>query len=595
VALACSAYGQSGETKGKSASVQPSGDEKIEIPFIAQPPLDSPMANYPGFNPSETILPKGYTSEAGRMAFSTDTVYDRDVAVKLRDGTTIYVDIYRPVGDEKVPAIVCWGPAGKRGMNNMLDHMGGDGELPARLGIARDQTSGLQAWESPDPARWVPDGYALVNVDPRGVYKSEGDLQYFGPQDGRDGYDVVEWLAQQKWSNGKIGMNGNSWYAMTQWEIAAQRPPHLVAIAPWEGELNMYRDEYVRDGIPMPTKNFMSRSFGSGKIEDIATMIDSNPLLNSYWKSKIPDLSKIEIPVYVVASYGSQTHCRGSFDAFNLLATKDKWLRVHNTQEWYDLYNETNRQDLKRFFDHYLKGVDNDWESTPRVRLSVLDPGGLDVVNRIESEFPLARQEARKLYLDASTSKLSTTPEAKEDKASYNSEQKGKTAFTIRFDKETEITGYSKLRLWVEASGANDMDLYARIVKLDKNGKPLFQDSKSHKYSGPDGRLRVSLRKLDASRSTTFQPVHTFDESQPLRAGEIVPVEIQIWPTGMIFHPGQQLQLVVAGYDYSVANPGDRPSTNPSNKGAHIIHTGGKYDSYLLVPVIPNKNAAPSK
>ncbi len=105
-----------------------------------------------------------------------------------------------------------------------------------------------------------------------------------------------------------------------------------------------------------------------------------------------------------------------------------------------------------------------------------------------------------------------------------------------------------------------------------------------------DFRLRVSLRKLDAQKSTPLQPCHTFDESQPLRPGEIVPVEIQIWPTGMLFHPGQQLQLVIAGYDYTVSNPGDRPATNPSNKGIHIIHAGGKYDSYLLVPMILNKN-----
>jgi putative CocE/NonD family hydrolase len=430
----------------------------------------------------------------------------------------------------------------------------------------------------------------MVNVDPRGVFMSEGNLQYFGPQDGRDGYDVVEWLARQDWCNGKIGMNGNSWYGMTQWEIAAQQPPHLVAIAPWEAEVNFYRDEYVRDGIPMPTKNFMSRSFGSGKIEDIATMIEKYPLMNSYWESKIPDLSKIKIPVYVVASYGSQTHSRGTFEAWEQLPSKDKWLRVHDTQEWVDLYQEKNRIDLRRFFDHYLKGIDNDWESTPRVRLSVLDPGGLDVVNRVEKEFPLARQEFRKLYLDASSAKLTTTPEAHANKVSYNTDEKGKTAFTIQFDKETEITGFVKLRLWVEADGANDMDMYARIVKLDKNGQPLFQDSISHKYYGPDGRLRVSHRQLDPNKSTPSQPVHTHKVLELLHPGEIVPIDIQLWPTGMLFHPGQQLQLVIAGYDYNVSNPGDRPSTNPQNKGIHIIHTGGKYDSYLLVPVIPSQN-----
>jgi hypothetical protein len=581
---------------GSSAAIDAITEPKIEIPYIAQPPLGAPMCCYQGFKPGKTVLPKGYTYEEGRMPFATETLYESDVAIRLQDGITIYADIYRPVGTEKVPAIISWGAYGKRGHNNLLDRIsdllemdGGSKVLP-RLGIPRNATSGMQAWESPDPAHWVPYGYAVVNVDPRGAYMSEGDLQFFGPQDARDGYDVVEWLATQEWCNGKIGMNGNSWYGMTQWSIAAQQPPHLYAIAPWEAETNIYRDEYVRDGIPMIVNQIMSRSCGSNRVEDIASMIARYPLMNQYWESKIPNLGKIEIPSYIVASYNSQMHTRGTLEAFNQISSKNKWLRVHNTQEWPDIYDQKNVADLRRFFDHYLKDIDNGWESTPRVRLSVLDPGGLDVVNRAENEFPLARQEFHKLYLDAASAKLTTTPASQENKVSYNTNAEGKTAFTIQFDKETEITGFIKLRLWVEADGADDMDIFARIVKLDKNGQPLFHDALMYKYAGPDGRLRVSLRQLDPKRSTPSQPFHTFKVVEPLHPGEIVPVEIQIWPTGMIFHPGQQLQLVIAGYDYMLSRPGDRPKVIVRNKGNHIIHTGGKYDSYLLVPVIPSKN-----
>jgi uncharacterized protein len=575
---------------GKFA-VSADGREKIEIPYAAQRPLTEPGAGYAGFKPGETILPKGYVAETGRRPFSTDTILDRDVAIKLRDGTIIYADIYRPVTKEKVPAIISYGPAGKHAtQQNMLDGMGGRDGVPVRLGIPRDGTSGLQGWESPDPAAWVPDGYAMVNVDVRGAYMSQGNLQLFGTQNAEDGYDVVEFLAAQSWCNGKVAMNGNSWYAIVQWSVAATQPPHLAAIAPWEGEFDIYRDEYVRDGIPMQAmgEGAAQRAYGPGLIEDYQAMVKKYPLMNAYWDSKIPILENITVPAYVVGGYNSQIHTRGTYEAFNRISSKEKWLRIHNTNEWVDLYTESNRQDLKKFFDYYLKGIKNDWPGTPRVRLTLFDPGHKDIVNRPEKEYPPARQQLTKLYLDASNGKLSTGASAKESKVSYKSDDgKGRADFVISFDHDTEIAGYIKLRLWVQAEGADDMDVYARITKLDAVGQPLFQNSLTYKYSGPDGMLRVSHRQLDKSKSTPSMPVQTHRTLQLLKPGEIVPVEIQIWPTGLVFHKGEQLRLTVNGFDFAESKPEDRPNRVSYNKGTHIIHTGGKYDSYLLVPVIP--------
>lgn len=562
--------------------------EQIEIPYIPLPPLSSPLANYAGFHPGETLLPRGYTLEPGRMPLATDTVYQRDVAIRLRDGTVVYADIYRPVGKARVPVILSYGPAGKRGQNNLLDSIGKDGSVPLRLGVPLDATSGLQAWQSPDPAHWVPFGYALVNVDPRGVYLSGGNLQYFGPQDAQDGYDVIEYLAREPWCNGKVGMNGNGWYATTQWGIAAERPPHLAAIAPWEAATNIYRDQYMHGGIPIDTHTLSAPSFGNGQIEDIATLIHRYPLMNAYWDSKIPQLRNIRIPAYIVASYSSQLYTRGTLEAFNQIGSREKWLRIHNTQAWPDLYSEFNRSDLRRFFDYYLKGIHNDWPKTATVRLAILDPGGTDVVNRAEKEFPLARQQLRRLYLDAAGGTLSATRPAGEARVRYVADDgAGKSIFTMRFDKDTEITGFIKLHLWVEAEEASDMDLFARVIKLDANGAPLFQDSLTYRYSGPDGRLRVSQRQLDPAASSEERPSHTHRVSEPLTPGLIVPIDLQIWPTGMVFHAGQQLQLVIAGFDYMLSRPADRPRALPQNKGMHVIHTGGHYDSYLLVPVIP--------
>ena len=92
-----------------------------------------------------------------------------------------------------------------------------------------------QNWETADPEKWVPDGYACVRVDSRGAGRSPGRLDIFSAQETRDYYDCIEWAGTQEWSNGKVGLLGISYYAVNQWQVAALRPPHLAAICPLEG------------------------------------------------------------------------------------------------------------------------------------------------------------------------------------------------------------------------------------------------------------------------------------------------------------------------------------------------------------------------
>jgi uncharacterized protein len=85
------------------------------------------------------------------------------------------------------------------------------------MGVPRNKTSGLEKFEAPDPAEWIPRGYALVYPDARGTFMSEGNMPAYGTQEGRDGYDTIEWIGIQKWCNGSVGMAGNSWLGSTQW------------------------------------------------------------------------------------------------------------------------------------------------------------------------------------------------------------------------------------------------------------------------------------------------------------------------------------------------------------------------------------------
>lgn len=528
---------------------------------LTEPANQFSFQTYLGFNPGTQTLAKGTVLLPGTMALPCDIIWDRDVSIKLRDGLTIYVDIFRPAdGPEKLPALMAWTPYGKSLPADPVAHF--NKTVPASW------VSGLTRFEGPDPAFWCDNGYAIINVDPRGAFKSQGNIYYWGRVDAADGYEVVEWAARQNWSDGKVGMYGTSWLGIAQWYIAATQPPHLTALAPWGAHFyDQYRWDVCRGGIPDAGFNAYITSGMTGSdnfVEAPYLMIAKYPLMSPYWEDKIVQMKNIQIPVYSVGSYG------GDLEGFRAIASKQKWLRIHNKGEWTDQYDPVNQQDLLRFFDRYMKDRENDWEKTPTVRLTVINPGGEDEVDRPESSWPLARTEYRKYYLDARSGKLSLQPVTEASSAKYDAES-GQATFGITFPEDTRTIGFSKLRLWVEADGADDMDLFVTVQN------PNISDG----IQWPNGRLRVSLRELDPGLSTDFQPVYSFRESQFISPGEIVPVDIAILPTGLLWHAGDQLLLTVAGNKLK----GDAEAVN---KGIHIIHTGGsEYESYLQLPIIP--------
>ena len=276
-------------------------------------------------------------------------------------------------------------------------------------------------------------------------------------------------------------------------------------------------------------------------------------------------------------------------EAFRRITSPNVWLRAHREFEWPDAREPENIEDLRRFFDRYLKDIRNGWEMTPRVRLDVMDSGVFDYqIRRAEKEFPLARTQYKKLFFDASTGKLSYSQVKKEALISYEA-TKGQVVFTHKFTEDTELTGYMKLRLWVEANGADDMDIFVAIQKGDEKGEFLPTIVLGEPHPGCPGMLRVSHRELDEERSTPYQPIHTHRREQKLKPKEIVPVEIEIWPSSKMWHAGEHLRVVVSGHYVREEGWFEPFKWDIHNKGNHIIHTGGKYDSHLLVPVIPPK------
>ncbi|KAL4811369.1 Alpha/Beta hydrolase protein [Aspergillus unguis] len=561
-----------------------------------------------------TVLAAGWKLTAAHAPFQVDTIWEKNVMVEMRDGCKIYVDIFRPrdAAAGSVPALLAWSPYGKSacytGGFNPLDI------IPGRVGVPQNRLSGFEKFEAPDPAEWTARGYAIVNPDPRGTYDSEGDIQHFGDVEARDGYDTIEHLAGLPWCNGSIALVGNSWLGIAQWFIASTRPPHLTCIAPLEGAGDLYRDLLCRGGIPQtPFWDFVSGILrGRNQQEDIVGMLKKYPLMNEYWAGKRADISKIEVPAYVLASYSTFLHTFGSFRGFTEIPHDKKWLRVHATQEWHDLYQTSTNDELQKFFDRYTKGIDNGWEQTPKARVSLLRYNNDPLVNLPFPDWPIPSTTPFTLYLNENSlaEDIPQTPKT----ASYISDvpfqQMGadpeELSFTYTFKQPCALVGSARAVLYVSCEQGQDMDVFIQLRKADSTGKVLQHinvPANARKacampepvellnplvYLGPTGCLRASHRALDPDLSSEWWPEHDYSTKQPITPGDVIELDIGLWQTGMYFEPGEKLILKVAGHNMTLAEFPDLRGAMPNyNQGKHILHFGGQFASRLVIPTVP--------
>jgi hypothetical protein len=255
----------------------------------------------------------------------------------------------------------------------------------------------------------------------------------------------------------------------------------------------------------------------------------------------------------------------------------------------------------RRFFDRWLKGIDNGFESEPRVEVEIRAPG--DKVARVAKSdaWPLPQTQWTRLHLDAATSML--RPEAPRAAASagYPALSPGLTFSTAPLPADAEIVGPVKAKLFVSSS-TPDMDIFATVCAFDAGGEEMtFIAAPEPKAPVTQGWLRVSQRKLDPRRSTDYLPYYPHDERQPLALGEIYEVDLEIWPMGLWLPSGSRLTLTIQGKDFE--RPGatgplrgvawfthDDPVDRPPDRfaGTNTIHTGGPHPSYLLLPMLPS-------
>ena len=485
--------------------------------------------------------------------------------------------------------LLAWGPYGKH--------------FPAFSIYGRFPDCGVRAewlspehviFEGPDPTFWCPRGYAIVNADPRGTWYSEGEATFADrDREAADCAETIEWAAAQPWSSGRVGMTGVSYLTYIQWFVAALNPPHLCAINPWEGCSDMYREKFFHGGIPdtsFPAHWQRSISHSLTRVEDMEAMRRAHPLFDAYWETKAAPLAQITVPAYVVASWTDHAlHTRGTLEGFRQIASSQKWLEVHGEKKWAYYHRPASVAKQMKFFDHFLKGIDNEVPEWPRVLLAIRERGTTARwVTR--TRWPPADTSPISLHLDgAGLLRVNPTPHRRDVR--YDPAD-GRAQFDHTFDEPVDVVGHIKLRLWIEAVGADDMDLFVAVQKLDPDGEPVHFPFYAEHDDGNValGWLRASHRELDEERSSAAQPWHRHTRLLPLEAGVPAAVEIEIWPSGTRFERGDTLRLIVAGrdlYDYPKAIISRHEET--VNAGTHVLHMGGRFDSHLLIPVLSHR------
>ncbi|MEM9767850.1 MAG: CocE/NonD family hydrolase [Cyanobacteria bacterium P01_D01_bin.71] len=550
-------------------------------------------------------------------AADPDILCEYDVAIPMSEGFSLTANIYRSKQaaerNEPLPVVMCAHPYD----NHITPALGktpvGGAPQQYRLisQVGRPKFSKLTSWESPDPNFWVPAGYAIVNVNLPGYANSGGHPSVFSEHQGKCYYEAIEWVAQQPWCTGKVGLNGVSFLAITQYHVAACQayggpPPSLCCISPWEGLTDPYHDVFTRSGLTelgfpafwwstevKTAINGTPRDFVQAEGSIPTRFVESHPFYDDFWKEKAAKLEEITVPMLVCGSFSDHgLHTMGSFRAFMKARSEHKWLYTHRTGKWDAYYSPEVQELTRRFMDCFLKGdPSSGFLNTPPVRLEVRSSQEHIHEVRYEQEWPIARTNYQKLHLSDRQSLSPETLSAPQE-LSYSATT-GKVIFLYAFAEDTELTGYMKLRLWMEARHEmhdpevpDDMGIYVAINKRDRTqaAVPFYGSVGNQQDMVTRGWGRASRRELDPIASTPWNPVLQASRAETLKPGQIVPLEIALYPSSTFFAAGEALELIVSSQEIIPSPPYFKEVS--FNRGLHIIHYGGNFNSHLLVPVV---------
>ncbi|MDF1624362.1 CocE/NonD family hydrolase [Pseudohongiella nitratireducens] len=560
----------------------------------------STMQSFPGHY-------QGY-SEAEYDGYELSSRY-----IPMRDGTQIAIDVFRPTDNGEVvtePLPVLW-------MHTPYHR--------------RNYGGGLTAENYPGKAlRLLPHGYVVAVADFRGLFASfgtnEGDNRGEWQEHARwDSYDITEWLAAQPWSTGNIGMWGCSATGGSQMQALTVAPPSLKAVFPMSCEWDIYPfasfggmappqgvptrlmrggDREARDRMSVPVDGDTERVLLDAAIDEHTDNIETagyTPFRdsvaenfgNQWWLQSSPHRYKdtIEasgIAIYSAANLDEEGPGYGPAFTFNNLTNPRKFVIGPATHcDWTTVMSETGFDILieeLRFFDHWLKGIDNGvMDEAPVTYYTYnLDRSDIGLPGWQTAEsWPLPDQQltAFNLIPDGLTTESAGEGSEISTQVDYeinndNFWEKGIQFTTDLLSHDMQITGHPVLHLWL-SSTAKDADVVARIDDIAPDGTAT--------YYTVEGRLRASLRATEpAPYDNLGLPYHPFteDSQEMLQPGEPVELAFDFYMMSNVFKAGHRIRLTL---NFADERTTPRVSPTPEN----TLHFGAETPSRLILPVIP--------
>ena len=549
---------------------------------------------------------------------------ERDVLVAMRDGVRVAVDIFRPDSDGKFPALLGMSPYGK-GIQSMT--------VPYQPPNSPIHHTPIEAG---DPEYFASRGYVQIIADVRGTGHSEGEyLGWISPQEAQDGYDLVEWIAEQPWCDGNVGMVGISYFGAIQLPVAAQQPPHLKAIMPWNAPADFYRESTHHGGIlqsffhylyvqricaerstsvtvknssPEELKRLIGELTSDPDIAinpEIFTFADNpgkapcffdivaNPLDGPYYWDRSPNTmyDRIKIPTYARSGWWAYAHMHlvGAFHNYLGIDAPKKLEIDAPVVEIRPLPDEYNAE-VVRWYDHWLKDIDTGIMDEPPIRIWVNGAGEF----RHENEWPLARTEWTKYYLRRWEGLSAEPEEAMGKPDAFVQQPPDETAalssvqyLTEPLEADTEVTGPVMIRLY----GSLDQDDGNWIISL-RDVRPTGKEVELTK-----GFLKASHRAIDEQGSKPYEPRHPHVDPEPVEPGRIYEFAIALAPMSNVFKAGHRIKLVISSMDHARARnyelaPESLGRTHaPWHLGSSkttlhkVFHDPG-HPSHLLLPMI---------
>lgn len=540
------------------------------------------------------------------------TILDSNVFATMRDGVEIALDIYKPAD--------------------------GDGPWPVIFAYAGYKKEYI--FESPLPCFYVQNGYVVVYGQARGTGQSQGKYTFHGKEEARDGYDIIEWLAQQPWCNGKVAMLGASYYAVNMWLTAVENPPHLKCIVPFPGTTDNYR------GLIYPGGVFRSAFIGGLLTALLHACIwpgpvpgkelPENPVLEMlarpedgpyYWERSVwHRMDKIKVPVLNIVPTSQHLHTACHLKSYVDIKAPKKLIITPWTHTVYMKFIieclPLNKQIL-RWLDYWLKDIETGIMDEPEV--AIYDNGSGEW--RYENEYPLARTLWKNFYLHekslstepwGSISEVPPTDNEKPDTYRHPRSAFGTTEFlaytTPPLEEDLVVRGPVSIIFYASTTDQNTYDwaFFVKIGDISPGGQPLDPSNNPRDprnkpfwtdvWTPPDvwlwsyGNLKAKYRDLDERLSKPGQPWHSFQNPADLKPNTIYEFQIELMPIFNTFKKGHKIWLQIAGQDmeydtqdvFSKNGMSIRPwSYRNSYKSEITVYHSSEYPSYVLLPIIP--------